>query len=199
MNKRVLGITRLAFAVVACICMFGLNSPDAIATDQRVDCDISAVRPEESVEQRMERLGRCVNDTTAETGGGSAPRHLYKYDDFEFEDCSINLREYRKLFDGKSLLESTVDDVTVPLATVNPSSVRIDKAGASAWGLSFSAQDLRNTINIRSKISRGNDEVEQTRGMTSGYGLYFQKRAVAAQASKILTSAIRACRQAKSN
>ena len=182
------------FVLAALVGSTSLFPALAPATTVQSGCQVSELGRRPTGEQQMEWVGKCVEGSTPATGGGRAPRITYNYEDFDYDDCAIKLREHRQTFEGASLKSTTVEDITVPLAALSEKSIRVDVAGASVFAVSFSTSNQRQEIQHRAKTVYADGHDDQSSGVSTGYGLHFQNRAVANRAAKILASSIRSCR-----
>ncbi len=188
----------LAFLILVCIGSGGLLPGKLQASverqTERPAFLVSQQNPT-SLKESMEWLGSAVEGATAESGGGQSPRHSHRYEDFEFEDCAVRLREHRQSYERESLVSTTIEEITIPLSSLSNKSVRVDRAGKSVHLVSVVTLGLRPLIVNRQKVTYQNGQVEQTSGAQTGFGIYFKDRTVARRASRILLSGITVCRR----
>ena len=140
----------------------------------------------------MKWLAGVVEGVTPEVGY-RLNYDRYKYENFVYEECSIKLRETREFYEKKKLVSTTVRDITLPLKSLNLTSVRVDKLGASLYGVSFTANGERSWIGSRQKVTYPDGTEEQSYGGATGYGFYFREVSIARRARSVLVRGIRSC------
>ena len=140
----------------------------------------------------MKWLASVVEEATPEVGL-RLNYDRYKYELFEYEGCSIKLRETREFYEKKKLVSTTIRDITLPLASLNLTSVRLDKLGPSLYGVSFTADGEKSWIGSRQKVIYPDGTEEQSYGGATGYGFYFGQASIARRARGVMASGIRFC------
>jgi len=140
----------------------------------------------------MKWLAGVVEGETPEVGYRSN-YDRYKYQDFDYADCSIKLQETREFYENKKLVSTTVRDITLPLTSLNLTSVRLDKLGPSLYSLSFTANGQKSWIGSRQKVIYPDGSEEESYGGAEGYGFYFRQVSIARRAQSVLVRGIRFC------
>src|SRR5678815_738255 len=116
------------------------------------------------LEDILKSLGTGIEGNRAEVGERAARFDSYKYQDYGFEKCAIGWRETHESSEAGKLLPKESAQITIPLKTLNQTSVRVDEIGASAYVVSFTTLKLKETIRARVRTTyEDNSEHESGR------------------------------------
>ena len=131
----------------------------------------------------------------AEVGQRAARFDSYKYQDYGFEKCAIGWRETHESSEAGKLLPKESAQITIPLKTLNQTSVRVDEIGASAYVVSFTTLKLKETIRARVRTTYEDNSEHESGRLASGSGIYFQNEDVAQRVMKALVLSIKRCQK----
>jgi hypothetical protein len=147
------------------------------------------------LEDILKALGSAIEGNSAEVGQRAARFDSYKYQDYSFEKCAIEWRETHESSEAGKLLSKETAQITIPLKTLNQTSVRLDEIGASTYVVSFTTLKLKETIRARVRTTY-EDNIEHESGrFASGSGIYFQNEDVAQRVMKTLVLGIKRCQK----
>ena len=147
------------------------------------------------LENILQSIGTAIEGNSAEVGQRAARFDSYKYQDYSFEGCVIGWRETHESSEAGKLLSKESAQITIPLKTLNETSVRADEIGASAYVVSFTTLKLKETIRARVRTTY-EDNIEHESGrLASGSGIYFQNEEVAQRVMKALVLSIKRCQK----
>lgn len=118
----------------------------------------------------------------------------YRYEDSNYDNCKIQLREVHETFNADAGRLLTMQEMLIPLSILDPSSVVADKVGRSVYLVSFNTAGMKAAITAHQKVERAG-ESEETISAQSGYGIYFGKAQTAQRVARSLVVAVRSCQK----
>jgi hypothetical protein len=150
-------------------------------------------------DENLKVLVNAINGTSFEVGkrDSGGKYEIYKYEAFLSGVCSIRWRETHEAYNSRRRTLLEVQDLNVSIPAITVGSVDSNKIGNSGRLVSFQTQRLKPGItgSVHTTYEDGSENTSTV--IQSGSGFYFSDNIVAQKVVKALTSAIRACSNAK--
>ena len=150
-----------------------------------------------NLNDEMKWFAGVVEGATAELGIKRTNYDSYRYENVGYDGCNITWRETRKFYENRKLISTTVDDVSIPLGSLDVASVRVDKLGASIYKVSFTAMKPNPLIGYRQKVTYEDGREESGYGGRQDYGMLFRDISVARRARTAFLLGINSCKSGK--
>ena len=149
------------------------------------------------LKDEMKWFTGVVEGATAELGIKRTNYDSYRYENVGYEGCNITWRETRTFYENRKLVSTTVEDVSIPLGSLDVASVRVVKVGASIYKVSFTAMKPNPLIGYQQKVTYPDGREESGYGGREDYGILFRDISVARRARLAFLLGINSCKWGK--
>ena len=162
-----------------------------------VSAQTSNVASGRTLNDEMKWFAGVVEGATAELGFKRTNYDSYRYENVGYDGCNLAWRETRNFYENRKLISTTVEDVSIPLGSLDVASVRVEKLGVSIYKVSFTATKPKPLIGYRRKVTDADGREESSYGGRYDYGVLLRDISVARRARIAFLLGINSCKSGK--